>query len=207
MARPSRKDILQDFRTRSLLEATRKIIATEGFDAVTMERVARKAGIAKGGIYLYFRNKDQMIFAALEAIAAEMLREIETRVDSKAHAWERLCQAVRAQLESTERHKDILRTLLLVRWYLSDRRERKKWRRLMKYRERHLGRLQAILDEGLKQKAFYPIDTSTAAFYINEMTISTAQKRIMGFSSSSLEQDTEALIRFLAALLRDHKHP
>lgn len=207
MARPSRTDILQDFRTRSLLEATRKIIATEGFDAVTMERVARKAGIAKGGIYLYFHNKDQMIFAALEAIAAEMLREIETRVDSKAHAWERLCQAVRAQLESTERHKDILRTLLLVRWYLSDRRERKKWRRLMKYRERHLGHLQAILDEGLKQKAFHPIDTSTAAFYINEMTISTAQKRIMGFSSSSLKQDTEALIRFLAALLRDHKHP
>lgn len=207
MARPSRKDILQDFRTRSLLEATRKIIATEGFDAVTMERVARKAGIAKGGIYLYFRNKDQMIFAALEAIAAEMLREIETRVDSKTHAWERLCQAVRAQLESTERHKDILRTLLLVRWYLSDRRERKKWRRLMKYRERHLGHLQAILDEGLRQKAFYPIDTSTAAFYINEMTISTAQKRIMGFSSSSLKQDTEALIRFLAALLHNHKHP
>ncbi|MBI2988126.1 MAG: TetR/AcrR family transcriptional regulator [Deltaproteobacteria bacterium] len=205
MARLSRKDILQDFRSRSLLEATRRIIATEGFDAVTMERVARRAGIAKGGIYLYFRNKDQMILAALEAIASEMLREIETQVDLRVDAWARLCQLVRAQMEAMERHKDILRTLLLVRWQMSDRRERKKWRRLLRYRERHLGRLKAILDEGLKQKVFHPIDTAAAAFYINEMTISTAQRRVMGFSQSSLEGDTQGLMRFIAGLLSDKK--
>ena len=207
MARITRKEILQSFRTRSLLEATRKIIATEGFDAVTMERVAHRAGIAKGGIYLYFRNKDQMILAALEETALEMMREIENQVDPHVDAWARLCQLVRAQMEAMERHKDILRTLLLVRWLLSDRRERKKWRRLMQYRERHLSRLQAILDEGLKQKAFCPIDTPTAAFYINEITISTAQRRIMGFSRSSLEQDTQALIRFITPLLHDNKRP
>lgn len=206
MARPSKKGILQDFRTRSLLEATRRIIASEGFDAVTMERVAREAGITKGGIYLYFRNKDQMIITALEEIASEMLREIEMRIDPEAHAWERLCQMVRAQLESMERHKDILRTLLLVRWYLSDRRERKKWLRLLQYRQRHLGHIQAILDEGLKGKIFYPMDAAAAAFYINEMTISTAQRRLMGLSPSSLEQDTQGLIRFLGPLLRHEKH-
>ena len=180
MARVSRKHILQDFRTRSLLEATRKIIATEGFDAVTMERVAREAGITKGGIYLYFRNKDQLILMTLEAIALEMLREIESNVDPKANAWERLCQAIRAQLETLERHKDVLRTLLLIRWHMSDRRERK--------------------------KIFYPLDTAVAAFYINEMTISTAQRRIMGLSGSSLQKDTQGLIRFMALLLRGKKH-
>ena len=75
MARPSRKEILQDFRTRSLLEATRRIIAAEGFDAVTMERVAGEAGITKGSIYLYFRNKDRMIFGALEEIIRSLLRK------------------------------------------------------------------------------------------------------------------------------------
>lgn len=205
MGRISRKEILQSFRTRSLLEATRKIIANEGFDAVTMERVAQEAGIAKGGIYLYFRNKDRMILAALEAIASEMVQEIESQVHPAAHAWERLCQVVRAQLESTERHRDVLRTLLLVRWLLSNRRERKKWRRLLQYREKHLGRLKAILDDGMRRKIFYPMDTADAAFYINEMTIVTAQRRIMGLSESSLEADTQGLIRFIAALLQNKK--
>ena len=206
MARVSRKHILQDFRTRSLLEATRKIIATEGFDAVTMERVAREAGITKGGICLYFRNKDQLILMTLEAIALEMLREIESNVDPKANAWERLCQAIRAQLETLERHKDVLRTLLLIRWHMSDRRERKKWLRLMQHREVHLGRLKTILEDGLRKKIFYPLDTAVAAFYINEMTISTAQRRIMGLSGSSLQKDTQGLIRFMALLLRGKKH-
>ncbi|MGH7770747.1 MAG: TetR/AcrR family transcriptional regulator [Candidatus Binatia bacterium] len=206
MAHVSRKEILQDFRTRSLLEATRKIIAAEGFDAVTMERVGSEAGITKGGIYLYFRNKNQMILAALEEIATEMLREIESQVDSKAQSWTRLCQVVRAQMESMERHKDLLRTLLLVRWLLSDQRERKKWRRLLQYRERHLNRLKAILDDGVRQKTFYPMDTARGAFYINEMMISTALRRMVDLSQLPLTKETEGLIQFLALLLRDKKH-
>ena len=54
------------------------MIAQQGFDAVTMEQVARVAGITKGGIYLYFRNKDEMILAAVEETAAEMGRRIES---------------------------------------------------------------------------------------------------------------------------------
>jgi AcrR family transcriptional regulator len=187
------------------LEATRRIIATEGFDAVTMERVAEEAGITKGGIYLYFRNKDQMIMAALEEIATQMFREIESELDPKALPWRKLCQVVRAQMESMERRRDVLRTLLLVRWFLSDGHGRKKWRRLLQYRERHLSRLKAILDEGLRQKIFCPMDTTRAAFYINEIIISTAQMRVMGFSQSSLERDTHGLIRFIASLLQEKK--
>lgn len=205
MPRLSRTQILQDFRTRSLLEATRKIIATEGFDAITMERVAGEAGITKGAIYLYFRDKDQMIMAALEEIASKMLQEIESALDPEALPWKRLCQVVRAQMESMEAHKDVLRTLLLFRWLLGDPRERKKWMRLLSYRERHLDRLKAILDEGVRLGTFHSMDTALTAFYINEMAISTAQKRTIGLSHSPLKRDTQGLIRFIALLLRDKK--
>jgi AcrR family transcriptional regulator len=205
VARPSRKEILYDFRRRSLLEATRKVIATEGFDAVTMERIARAAGIAKGGIYLYFRNKDEMTFTALEEIAVAMMEEIESRIDPGADPWERLCQLVRAQLDGMERHRDILRTLLLVRWYLSNSSQRKKWQRLLRYRTRHLDRIRAILQEGVAQQRFGPLDPAAAAFYINELTIGTAQRRIMGLSGASLEQDAQGLVRFLEPLVREPK--
>lgn len=57
MPKISRKQVLRDFRTRSLLEATRRVITKQGFNAVTMERVARDAGITRGGIYLYFSQR------------------------------------------------------------------------------------------------------------------------------------------------------
>ncbi|MBI4523804.1 MAG: TetR/AcrR family transcriptional regulator [Deltaproteobacteria bacterium] len=195
------KQVLRDFRTRSVLESTRRIIAAQGFDAVTMERVAAEAGITKGCIYLYFRNKDHLILAALEEIASEMIREVEGRIDSKAGPWGKVCQLVISQLETMERHKDVLRTILLIRWLLNDPRERKKWRRLLEYRQRHLKRIKAILDEGVRQKAFRRMDTGVAAFYINELAIGTAQKRMMGLSHAPLERDGRMLLRFLAPIL------
>lgn len=200
MAHISRTAIVQNFRTRSLLESTRKVIATQGFDAVTMERVAEAAGIAKGGIYLYFRNKSQLILSAIEEIASEMLREIESRVDPTAPPWERLCHLVCAQLEIMGQHKDLLRTLLLDRRLLLDRVAGKRWRRLLKYRKRHEQHIREILEEGIRRKVFQPVDTAHVAFYINEITISTAQRRMLGLARSSQKVEADGLIRFLALL-------
>ncbi|MBI3001482.1 MAG: TetR/AcrR family transcriptional regulator [Deltaproteobacteria bacterium] len=205
MVRIPRTVILQDFRTRSLLESTRKIIALQGFDAVTMERVAEEAGIAKGGIYLYFRNKNQLVFRAIEEIASQMVQEIESRVDPKVPPWERLCQLVHAQMDTMEQHKDLLRTLLLDRRFLRDSPPGEQSRRLLKYRERHEGHIKRILDEGVRRKVFYPVDTARVAFYINEMTISVAQKRMLGLTKSSQKKEAQALIRFLALLSRTRK--
>jgi AcrR family transcriptional regulator len=198
----SRKEVLQSFRTRSLLEATRKVIAAEGFDAVTMERVSAEAGITKGAVYLYFRSKDHLIVAAVEEVASEMLRQIEARVDGEATPWERLCQTIRGQLEIMEAQKDLLRVLLLDRRLLRDSPRGSRARRLLKYRERHEGRIKNLLDEGIRQRIFRAMDAAQAAFYINEMTISTAGRRMMGRSAQSLERDTQDLIGFLSFLLR-----
>ncbi len=205
MVRISRKQILQDYRTRSLLESTRRLIAAEGFDAVTMERVAQQAGITKGGIYLYFRNKDQMILAAIEEIAGAMLRGIEKRVDSKVPPWEQLCQLIRAQMIIMEQNKELLRVLLLDRRLMKDSPKSSQTRRLLKYRHKHETEIRAVLERGIKQKAFWSMDTARAAFYINEMAISTAQQRLLGLTRSSLEEATEGLIQFIGLLVRKEK--
>jgi AcrR family transcriptional regulator len=201
-ATASRKEVLQSFRTRSLLEATRKVIAAGGFDAVTMERVGAEAGMTKGAIYLYFRNKDHLILAAVEEMAAEMLQQIEARVDRTAAPWDRLCQTIRGQLDIMEEQKDLLRVLLLDRRLLRDSPRGKQARRLLKYREKHEAALKNLLDEGIKQKTYQAMDTGLAAFYINEMTISTAVRRMVGRSANPIERDAHDLIAFVGLLRR-----
>jgi AcrR family transcriptional regulator len=210
MAKVSRKQILQKFRSRSLLESTRRLIAAEGFDAVTMERVAEEAGITKGAIYLYFRNKDQMILAAVEEITAEMVGGIERRVDARAEPWDRLCQLIRAQLAIMEENKELVRTLLLDRRLMKGGSRSAAARRLLKYRQEHEADIRDVLEKGVRQKVFQSMDTARAAFYVNEMTISTAQRRLLAFTRASLDEETEGLIRFIRQLLgkksRDNGH-
>jgi AcrR family transcriptional regulator len=203
MAKVSRKQILQDFRSRSLLESTRRLIAAEGFDAVTMERVAEEAGITKGAIYLYFRNKNQMILTAVEEIAAEMVRGIERRVDPRAEPWGRLCQLIRAQLAIMEENKELVRTLLLDRRLMKGGSRSAATRRLLKYRQEHEADIREVLEEGVRRKLFRPVEPARAAFYINELTISTAQRRLLALTESSLEQETEGLICFVGLMLRN----
>ena len=199
-----RKAVLQTFRTRSLLEATRTVLAAGGFDAVTMERVSAEAGLTKGAVYLYFPSKDHLILAAVEELFSEMLRRIEAEADVEAPPWERLCRTLGAQLQIMEEQKALLRVLLLDRRLLSDSPGGRQARRLLKYRERHEAQLKHCLDQGIAQRIFRAMDTAQAAFYINEMTISTAGRRVMGRSAHSLERDANDLISFVGMLVRKH---
>jgi AcrR family transcriptional regulator len=201
---PGRKALLSTYRTRSLLEATRKVIAEGGFDAVTMERVSAEAGLTKGAVYLYFSNKEQLILAAVEEIFSEMVDRIKAHVDGASAPWERLVQTLRAQLTIMEEQRDLIRALLLDRRLFKDSPGGHQARRLFKYRDRHEERLQHCLDEGVKKKIFRAMDTAQAAFYINEMTVSTAYRRMIGRSGLTLERDIEQLLAFIALLI--HKH-
>jgi Tetracyclin repressor-like, C-terminal domain/Bacterial regulatory proteins, tetR family len=163
----SRKELLNGYRTRSLLEATRKVIAQGGFDAVTMERVSAE-------------------------------------VDADAPPWERLAQTLRAQLAIMDEQRDLIRVLLLDRRLLRDSPGGQHARRLFKYRDRHEERLRQCLDEGVRKRIFRSMDTAQAAFFINEMTVSAAGRRMMGRGAQTLERDIEELLAFVGLLVRKH---
>ncbi len=65
-------------------EMVAKIVSTTALllhkhapDQITTNLIAEEAGISKGSIYQYFANKDQMIHAAIEQLAAEQAPAIE----------------------------------------------------------------------------------------------------------------------------------
>jgi len=136
-------------------------MAAQGIDAVTIERVAEKAGIAKGAVYLCFRNMKEMMLAALKEVASGMLVEIHGQVDSFASPWEKLCQVVSRQIGVMEQRHDVVRTFLLSGQLIGDPRERAKWGRLLGYRKLHLNYLRSILEDGVKQGVVSSISTVT----------------------------------------------
>ena len=56
-------------RTREILRVAKPILLAEGFQALTMDRVASRMEYAKGTIYGHFSNKEEIVLAlALEAM-------------------------------------------------------------------------------------------------------------------------------------------
>lgn len=54
-------------KRRQIIEGARAIFLQQGFDAASMNDIARAAGVSKGTLYVYFQNKDQLF----EAICGE----------------------------------------------------------------------------------------------------------------------------------------
>ena len=57
-----------DARPAEILAAALELFAEKGFSATRMEDVAKRAGLSKAGVYLYFEDK----MALLKALVAEM---------------------------------------------------------------------------------------------------------------------------------------
>jgi TetR/AcrR family fatty acid metabolism transcriptional regulator len=77
MARP-RSD---DKRAR-ILQAAAKVFARKGYFAAKVSEVARKAGVADGTIYLYFRNKEDILVSLFDEVMAEHLERGRVEIAS-----------------------------------------------------------------------------------------------------------------------------
>lgn len=58
----------------AILSATAHILTENGYDQLTTNRVAERAGVSIGSLYQYFPNKEALIFALAEHHANEMVQ-------------------------------------------------------------------------------------------------------------------------------------
>src|SRR5690349_10636084 len=50
-------------KRRQIIEGAREAFLEQGFDAASMNDIARAAGVSKGTLYVYFENKEQLFQA------------------------------------------------------------------------------------------------------------------------------------------------
>ncbi len=111
-----------------LLLAGRRLFGEKGLYEARIEDLTGRAGIAKGTLYTYFRDKDELI----RAVVAEGFRELAARLARRVGRARSLRdvarRAVRAHLEFFEEHPDLTRILHQSRGMLKF--DRPAWRPL-----------------------------------------------------------------------------
>ncbi len=78
--RPQRWQRRKDERAPEILGAALTCFAEKGFAATRMDDIARRAGITKGTIYLYFESKEAVFQALARQEVAERIAEITAMV-------------------------------------------------------------------------------------------------------------------------------
>ncbi|MBF6173730.1 TetR/AcrR family transcriptional regulator [Nocardia blacklockiae] len=56
-----------------IIVAARRLFVEEGYDAASMARIARDAGVVSNTLYWYFQDKDAVLIAVLDAVLADSM--------------------------------------------------------------------------------------------------------------------------------------
>lgn len=71
----NRREIDSEHKRQEILLAARQLLLAEGYDATSMSRLAKEAGVAPNTLYWYFKDKDELLIAILDELVAEALTE------------------------------------------------------------------------------------------------------------------------------------
>jgi AcrR family transcriptional regulator len=87
-----------DERRRAVLTEALKLFAERGYAAVTMEDIARAAGLTKGGVYFHFPSKEAVLLAALQQQLEQFADQLRSRLLAEPDPRRRLDLYVQAHL-------------------------------------------------------------------------------------------------------------
>jgi TetR/AcrR family fatty acid metabolism transcriptional regulator len=88
-------------KRRRILDAAVRVFARKGYFAARVSDVAKKAGVADGTIYLYFRSKEDLLVRLFDEVMSEHVVQAREAVRALPSAAERL-------LAVAERHLTVL---------------------------------------------------------------------------------------------------
>ncbi len=83
------------------------MFARQGFYQSTVSQIAREAGVADGTIYLYFKNKDDILVQFFNFRAKQVFASFRQEVDKSGNSTDKLRSLVRRHLEEFQRDGDM----------------------------------------------------------------------------------------------------
>lgn len=188
---------------RSLItEAAVEVFAEKGFHQARVSDVARRAGVADGTIYLYFKNKEDLLLSIFEEKMDGLLSELSEELEGVRDPLERIRRFAHFHFDQVRTNRSAAEVLQielrLSNKFLKEYRPEKLWA--------YLGVFGQIVRDGQAQGLFRPdIDSFIAmwSFFgaMDELAMQwvLSRKQHRFSLESAAEQVAETFIRGLLA--------
>ena len=89
-----------------ILEAAAKVFANQGFHQSTVAQIAKEAGVADGTIYLYFKNKDDILVQFFSHRTKQVFDCFQAEVDRANSSLDKLRYLIHSHLTEFQQDRD-----------------------------------------------------------------------------------------------------
>lgn len=140
----------QSDKYQKIIQAATHVFASKGFYNSKVADIAKEADVADGTIYLYFKNKDDLLISIFETSIDGFIHSVETTIQDTKNPIEKLHQFIRLHLALVQDNQDIAQVLQI------ELRQSSKFMKeyaATRFRE-YLDVIAKIIEEGQQQELF-----------------------------------------------------
>ena len=192
---PETKEALVEHYRRDTIQcATQRVIARRGLAGASMAAIAEEAGVAKGTLYLYFKDRDDLLDQAAGRIFDELLERLKGVLAGGRPLRESLRQLVRTKLAFFDENQEFLRVYMALR--LGGAEEARRHRRHRPRYARYVEMLTAYLAAAARRGEMKAFDPARVALFFAEGTSAILQRRLEE-TGRPPEEDVEWIVDLL----------
>lgn len=148
-----------------ILETAMGLFIEEGFENVSMRRIAEKIEYSPATIYLYFKDKNEILFA-LQVEGFESFYALQQTILSEKNPWERLRKHGKAYIRFALENPEYYDLMFIMRGPIKELKTKKEWEIGMRSYDFLKENIKACMDSGYLPRA----DLDVAAFAIWSFT-------------------------------------
>jgi TetR/AcrR family fatty acid metabolism transcriptional regulator len=191
----SKEEVVQEYRVQSIQEAAMRVISRKGMNDATMADIAKEAGIAKGTIYLYFRDRDELVEKTFETAIAQLHERVDTVLALDLPIEEKLRELFRAQMAFFRENAEFFRLYLSLR-IPSGSSHQKRWQKrhcAPQYQQRIAG-FASVLEDAMKRGEVRKMDSYRLALFLIEGAIAITFERLNESAPPAEESDVDLIV-------------
>jgi AcrR family transcriptional regulator len=187
---------VKDSRKR-ILDSAMKLFLKRGFDVATLDEIAAGARLAKGTIYLYFKDKVDLYASLLEEKIQALNKGMAQIAAEKKPAREKLAAIVRFNLKFISEHYPGSHFILDTRAGQHPDVLRAIRTRIRPVLGQTILTIAEVVRQGVSERAFRPVDSFTIAVQIFSLTNIHLMIRALEEKAIDPERETEATLELV----------
>lgn len=152
-------DTKEDLLQKQIIKAAQQLYQTHGIAKVTMDDVAREIGKSRSSLYYYYKNKEEILAAAIDTETAEVVKELNRAVDRANTLEEKIKVYFITRLKISQK-RGVLHDLIDSSKSVGEVSEyiREKHKKHVQFRQIEIPLLKNILNFGIEKGEIRAID-------------------------------------------------
>ena len=190
----SKEEVVQEFRIHSIRDAAMRVIARKGMAAATMQEIADEAGVAKGTIYLYFRDRDDLVEKAFESAMNDLHHQVDEALEKDGTFEAKFRAVLAAQIRFFQTNREFFRLYISLRYPEGRAQQQRRQKRHCQpqYKSR-VERLAVVLEEAMNRGEIRRMDPMRLALFIVEGSSAVIIERVLDEAPPPEEADIELI--------------